>query len=125
MKQYTNIGKLEAKEIHAELNVLLKAFAEARGLEFTAGNGKYSDGDISFNGMNFKVKGKKSFKDLQKESQLNQALSIYGLTSEVKNNKQIVEYRSRSYKFPVIYKNLRDGKLYKTSVEQAKLMFAA
>lgn len=38
---------------------------------------------------------------------------------------KLVDYRPRSYKYPVIYQDVNTGERFKTSIERAKYLFAA
>ena len=51
--------------------------------------------------------------------------SNFNLVLKNKDGDEIVDYKSRSSKYPIIYKRASDGKRYKTSVEFAKLKFSA
>lgn len=120
-KQYSNINKLEAKEIRADLEILLKTFGEARGLEISIGNALFSGTDVEFKKVGFKIKGEQSHDEKQKSADLEMALKSFGLSRTNSAGMEIVEYRRRSHKYPVIYR--KGNQQFKTSISQARLLF--
>ena len=124
---YTSMDKKTVnQQIMSEVQELVKTYAEAHGLELAEGTrGKYSDIDVTLNGLTLKIAGSTSFKEQQQKADLVLALTAYNLTSKPVNGKQIIRYDSRKPKYPIIYKDLRDGNTYKTSIEQALIQFAA
>jgi len=110
----------------AEVNELVKTYAEAHGLELCEGaRGSFSDTDLTLNKLTLKLSGSSSMDERHNNAALQNALRVFGLSTDVRNGKQIVRYDQRKHKYPVIYKSTADGKLYKCSIEEAQLRFSA
>ena len=52
-------------------------------------------------------------------------MNAYKLKKTASNGDTLVQYNSRSYKYPFVFRKAADGKLYKLDAEMAKIRFAA
>jgi len=118
------MDKKTAQNISSDLEVVLKKFAEARGLQYSRKNGKFSSTDftlpIVFTEMN---------EDGVAETKELRALKIYepnlvGKSFVSQGEKhEIVGYNTRAPKFPIQTKTSRGG--YKWPLDTVKRMIAA
>lgn len=121
---YSTINKPTALKIIDEVNAILRKYGAENNLELVPGRGRYSESDVTLN-MTMKIAGEKSFAEKATDSHTKSYMMAYGLTDEPRNGKKLIEIKTRSCKYPVIYKDLNDGKRYKTSLNEAKRLFAA
>jgi len=117
MTNFTAFDRKNLQALRAEMEAVLAKYGVDSNLEFTVGNMKFSSAEVEIK-VSAKVKGAKTFKDTILESRV----KALGLVME-KNGAKLVRYDSKKFKFPFIYE--KGGKLYKTSEEHAKFLFAA
>ena len=117
MTNFTAFDRKNLQALRAEMEAVLAKYGGDSNLEFTVGNMKFSSAEVEIK-VSAKVKGAKTFKDTILESRV----KALGLVME-KNGAKLVRYDSKKFKFPFIYE--KGGKLYKTSEEHAKFLFAA
>ncbi len=117
MSKFEKFDRKNLNNLRAEMEAVLAKYGVTSNLEFTVGAMRFSEFDVEVK-VSAKVKGQKSFKDVVLESRV----KALGLVME-KNGAKLVRYDMKKRKFPFIYE--KGGKLYKTSEEHAKFMFAA
>lgn len=117
MTQFNSFDRNNLKALRTEMEAVLAKYGVSANLEFTVGSMKFSQNDVEIK-VSAKVKGAKTFTDVILESRV----KALGLVLE-KNGARLVRYDTKKHKFPFIYE--MGGKLYKTSEDRARLMFAA
>jgi len=115
---YTKFDKKTCRQFREELQALLDKHGMT-GLEFEVGNMRYFATEVEV-----KLKAKVAGVDSQAEKLVKSYASMEGMVIE-KNHLRLVEYKTRNHKYPWIYLDTRDGKRYKCSRSQAKMLFAA
>lgn len=117
MSKFEVFDRKNLQALREEMEAVLAKYGMESNLEFTVGGMKFSASDVEIK-VSAKVKGAKTFNDVVLESRV----KALGLVME-KNGMKLVRYDSKKYKMPFIYE--KGGKLFKTSEEHAKFLFAA
>lgn len=120
MTKFAQFDKATLKALRAEMQEVMNKYAVKANLEIEVGNMRFSDAEVDI-----KVKAKVKGVATRTDKQLELYAKMAGITS-FKNaaGDELVKYNSRSYKYPFVYKNARDGKMYKCDERQAKRLFA-
>lgn len=120
MTKFAQFDKATLKALRAEMQEVMNKYAVKANLEIEVGNMRFSSAEVDIK-VKAKVKGATTMTD----KLLEMAASRAGIKS-FKNAKgdELVKYNSRSYKYPFVYKNASDGKMYKCDERMAKMMFA-
>ena len=116
----TNFTAFDRKNLHAlraEMEAVLTKYGIDSNLEFSVGSMSFSPAEVTIK-VSAKVKGAVTRGDVMLEARV----KTLGLKME-KNGMKLVRYDSKKFKFPFIYE--KGGKMYKTSEEHAKFLFAA
>lgn len=117
MSKFEVFDRKNLQALREEMEAVLAKYGMESNLEFSVGAMKFSASDVEIK-VSAKVKGAKTFNDVVLESRV----KALGLVME-KNGMKLVRYDSKKYKMPFIYE--KGGKLFKTSEEHAKFLFAA
>lgn len=117
MTKFTSFDRKNLNALRAEMEAVLAKYGVSSNLEFSVGGMKFSESSVEIK-VSAKVKGAKTFGDVILESRV----KALGLVME-KNGAKLVRYDSKKFKFPFIYE--KGGKMYKTSEDHAKFLFAA
>lgn len=117
MIKFEKFDRKNLQALRAEMEAVLAKYGVDSNLQFEVGQMKFSDSEVQIK-VSAKVKGAKTFNDVVLESRV----KALGLVME-KNGCKLVRYDSKKYKMPFIYE--KGGKLYKTSEDHAKFLFAA
>lgn len=117
MTKFNAFDRSNLKALQAEMAAVLNKYGVSSNLEFTVGSMKFSSAEVEIK-VTAKIQGAKTFKDTILESRV----KTLGLVME-KNGARLVRYDTKKFKFPFIYE--KGGKLYKTTEDHARLMFAA
>ena len=117
MTQFTAFDRKNLNALRAEMEAVLAKYGVTSNLEFTVGGMKFSSAEVEVK-ISAKIKGAKTFGD----SILEARVKALGLTME-KNGMKLVRYDSKKYKMPFIYE--KGGKLFKTTEDHIKFLFAA
>ena len=120
MLKVNRFDKFTCQVLRNELNAVLNKFGADVNLSFAVGNMKFTDTGVEIK-VSGNVKGAKSIAD----SRLQSVARAHNFTLDPINGRQLVGYAPRSYKYPFIYLNLRDGKRYKCSEMSAIAYFRA
>jgi hypothetical protein len=120
MTKFASFDKKNLAALRAEMNAVLQKYGASANLEIEVGHMRFSSAEVEIK-VNAKVKGAKTFNDTILESQI----AALGLKMKNKAGDQLVEYKTRNWKMPFVYKSGADGKLYKCDERMAKLRFAA
>lgn len=114
---FTKFDRANLKTLRSDLQDVLDAYAAKHGIEFEIGGIRFSEAEATIK-MTTKIKGAVTRTD----ENLLGMMRMYGLVQE-KNGCKLVRYDARRHKFPFIYE--KNGKLFKTTPANAKLLFAA
>ena len=117
MIKFEKFDRKNLQALRTEMEAVLAKYGVDSNLQFEVGQMKFSDSEVQIK-VSAKVKGAKTFNDVVLESRV----KALGLVME-KNGCKLVRYDSKKYKMPFIYE--KGGKLYKTSEDHAKFLFAA
>ena len=117
MIKFEKFDRKNLQALRAAMEAVLAKYGVDSNLQFEVGQMKFSDSEVQIK-VSAKVKGAKTFNDVVLESRV----KALGLVME-KNGCKLVRYDSKKYKMPFIYE--KGGKLYKTSEDHAKFLFAA
>jgi len=117
MTKFTSFDRTSLKALEADLRVVLDAYAAKSGLEFNFGGIRFSEAEATIK-LTTKIKGATTRTDLN----LQRMIESYNLVME-KNGRKLVRYDTRKPKFPFIYEE--NGKMFKTTADRAKYLFAA
>lgn len=117
MSKFEKFDRKNLVALRAEMEAVLAKYGVDSNLQFEVGQMKFSDSEVQIK-VSAKVKGAKTFNDVVLESRV----KALGLVME-KNGCKLVRYDSKKYKMPFIYE--KGGKLFKTSEDHAKFLFAA
>lgn len=114
---FTKFDRANLKTLRADLQSVLDTYAAKHGLEFDIGGIRFSEAEANIK-LTAKVKGATTRTDLN----LQRMITAYNLVME-KNGRKLVRYDTRKPKYPFIYEE--NGKMFKTTADRAKLLFAA
>lgn len=117
MTKFSAFDRKNLQALRVEMEAVLAKYGVDSNLEISVGNMKFSQNEVEIK-VSAKIKGAKTFKDTMLESRV----KALGLVME-KNGCKLVRYDSKKYKMPFIYE--KGGKLFKTSEDHAKFLFAA
>jgi hypothetical protein len=117
MTKFAKFDRKNLTNLRAEMEAVLQKYGVDSNLEFEVGSMRFSDAEVTIK-VTAKVKGARTLTDVILQSRV----EALGLVME-KNGCKLVRYDTKKHKFPFIYE--KGGKLYKTSVEHAKFLFAA
>lgn len=120
MTKFKNFDKTNLKALRAEMQAVLEKYGVASNLEIEVGNMKFSEAEVEIK-IKAKVKGAKTSAD----SLLETMAKIKGLKLKNSAGDELIEFNTRAYKMPFVYRNASDGKLYKCDERMAKMRFAA
>ena len=120
MTKFSKFDKATLKALRSEMDEVLSKYGVKANLDIEVGSMRFSDAEVEIK-VKAKVKGAVTMTD----TMLISAAKSLGIT-KFKNTKgdELVKYNSRSYKYPFVYKNAIDGKMYKCDERQAFRLFA-
>jgi hypothetical protein len=111
----TELDRGVLRTVRTELERILGEYAETSGLDFDIGS-------IRFNTSKATIKLEVTLPGGKNEA-LERDASIYGLTVDPINGKQLTGYSARRRKYPFTYKDLMSGKEYKCGLDYARMYF--
>jgi hypothetical protein len=120
MTKFKSFDKTNLKALRAEMQAVLEKYGVASNLEINVGNMKFSEAEVEIK-IKAKVKGAKTRTD----SLLETMAKLEGLKLKNSAGDELVEFNTRAYKMPFVYRKASDGKLYKCDERAAKMRFAA
>lgn len=120
MTKFAKFDKTSLKALRAEMQAVLEKYGVDANVNFEVGNMKFSEAEVEIK-VKAKIVGAKTFTDAILETRA----AALGLTLKNKFGDELVEYNSRAYKMPFVYRNAADGKLYKCDERLAKMRFSA
>ena len=118
MAKIQSFDKATLRALRSEMEAVLEKYGKKAGVQFTVGNMRFSDAEVDIK-VNAKVQGAKTRTD----AMLEMIVKNEGLKMTNTRGDRLVAYKSRSPKYPFVYES-RDGKRYKTTTAQAKMLFA-
>lgn len=120
MTKFAKFDKTNLKALRAEMQALLSKYGVDANLDIVVGNMKFSEAEVEIK-VTAKVVGAKTFSNVILETRA----AALGLKLKNKLGDELVDYNTRAYKMPFVYRNAADGKLYKCDERTAKTRFAA
>jgi hypothetical protein len=117
MTKFAKFDRKNLTNLRAEMEAVLQKYGVDSNLEFEVGSMRFSDAEVTIK-VTAKLKGARTMTDIILQSRV----EALGLVME-KNGCKLVRYDTKKHKYPFIYE--KDGKLYQTSTEHAKFLFAA
>ncbi len=115
MTRFSNFTRENLDNLRADLEKVLSHYGVDANLEFNLGKIKFSNTEAEII-LKTKVKGE--------ENVLSRKARQLGIQLKNANGDELVDYSTRSYKMPFVFRSSADGKNYKCTVEHAKLLFA-
>ena len=113
-----SFDKATLKALRSEMQAVLEKYGSKANVSFEVGNMRFSDSEVDIK-VKAKVKGAKT----QTDALLEMVAKKEGLKMTNSKGDRLVAFKSRSPKYPFVYES-RDGKRYKTTTAQAKMLFA-
>lgn len=120
MTKFAKFDRKNLNALRAEMNALLNKYGIESNIEFEVGNMKFSESEVEIK-VKAKIVGAKTFTNVILESRV----AALGLKMKNKIGDELVDYNTKAYKMPFVYRNAADGKLYKCDERLAKIRFAA
>lgn len=120
MTKFAKFDKANLKALRSEMQAVLEKYGMASNLEFNVGNMRFSEAEVEIK-VKAKVKGAKT----HAESQIEIMAKIKGIKLKNSAGDELVEYNSRAYKMPFVFKCGKTGKMFKCDERAAKIRFAA
>lgn len=120
MTKFAKFDKTNLKALRAEMQAVLEKYGVKTNLDIQVGNMKFSEAEVEIK-VKAKVKGAKT----SAQGLIETMAKIKGLKLKNSFGDELVEYNTRAYKMPFVYRNAADGKLYKCDERAAKMRFAA
>lgn len=120
MTKFSNFDRQNLKALRSEMDALLKKYGVASNLDITVGNMKFTDVEVEIK-VKAKVKGAKTFSNTILETR---AASL-GVKLKNSRGDELVDYNTRAYKMPFVYRCGKTGKMYKCDETTVKTRFAA
>lgn len=113
-----SFDKATLKALRSEMEAVLQKYGSKANVSFEVGNMRFSDSEVDI-----KVKAKVNGAKTRSDSMLESIVANLGLNMTNAKGDRLVEYKSRSPKYPFVFE--RNGSRYKCSRDQAQLLFAA
>lgn len=120
MTKFSSFDKNNLNALRAEMNAVLQKYGVSANLELEVGNMRFSSSEVEIK-VKAKVKGAKTLTDSILESRV----AALGLKMKNKNGDVLMEYKTRNWKMPFVYKCGASGKLFKCDERSVKMRFAA
>lgn len=120
MTKFTKFDKSNLTALRAEMNAILSKYGVDANLDISVGNMKFSESEVEIK-VTAKVKGAKTFSNVILESRI----AALGLKLKNKFGDELVDYNTRAYKMPFVYRCGKTGKMFKCDDRSAKMRFAA
>lgn len=118
---FTKFDKNACLKLRADLDEVLQKYAKEHGITIEIGSMKYTDNNIEFKAEAV-VQGGKSFREEQRESNLETYLQMYNLKRE-NDLYEIIGFDTRKWKKPFVLRGKKDNKTYVCTIEQAEHFF--
>jgi uncharacterized protein YejL (UPF0352 family) len=118
--KFSKFDRANLKALRAEMQAVLEKYGVSSNLEISVGNMKFSDAEVEIK-VKAKVKGAQTLSNAILESR---AASL-GMKLKNQFGDELVEYNTKAYKMPFVYRCGKTGKMYKCDERVAKMRFAA
>ena len=116
MKKITSFDKSVCRALRIELDQVLAKYGAEIGIEFEVGSMSFLESAVNIK-IAAKIIGAKTIKEEKTDSGLTLASTLYNLTLEPRNGRQLVGYNKRANQYPFIM--TQTGKRWKLTVDQA------
>jgi len=118
MAKINSFDKATLRALRSEMEAVLEKYGKKVNVDFEVGNMRFSDAEVDIK-VKAKVKGAKT----QVDKMLEIVVKNEGMKMTNARGDRLVAFKSRSPKYPFVYE-AADGKRYKTTRAQAKMMFS-
>jgi len=120
MTKFAKFDRKNLSALRAEMQALLTKYGVDSNLEIEVGNMKFSETEVEVK-LKAKISGAKTFTNVLLESRA----KALGLVLKNKIGDELIDFNTRAYKMPFVYRKASDGKLYKCDERMAKMQFSA
>ena len=120
MTKFAKFEKSNLKALRAELQEVLEKYGMGSNLNVEVGNMRFSTSEVDIK-VKATIKGAKTFAN----SILEGRVKTLGLSFKNKNGDELVDYNTRAYKMPFVYKCGRTNKMFKCDEAAAVMRFSA
>ena len=120
MTKFAQFDKTTLKALRAEMQAVLEKYGVSSNIDFEVGNMKFSSAEVEIK-VKAKIKGAKTRTNVILESRV----KALGLKITNQFGDELVDYNTRAYKMPFVYKCAKTGKMFKCDDRMAKMRFAA
>jgi hypothetical protein len=118
--KFSKFDRQNLKALRAEMEALLQKYGIDSNLEITVGNMKFSEAEVEIK-VKAKVNGAKTFSNTILESRI----AALGLKMKNQFGDELVDYNTKAYKMPFVYRCAKTGKMFKCDERMVKMRFAA
>ena len=118
--KFSKFDRQNLKDLRAEMQAVLEKYGVTSNLEITVGNMKFSEAEVEIK-VKAKVKGAKTRTNVILESRA----AALGLKMKNQFGDELVDYNTKAYKMPFVFKCGKTGKNFKCDERVAKMRFAA
>lgn len=118
--RYERFDRKTLKNLRVEMQALLEKYGVSANVDFKIGNMRFTENEVEIK-VNAKINGAKTLSNVILETRV----AALGVKMENKLGDRLVDYKTRSYKYPFVYVSGADGKRYKASTESVRMRFAA
>jgi uncharacterized protein YejL (UPF0352 family) len=120
MTKFAKFDRTNLKALRAEMQAVLEKYGMSSNLEIEVGNMKFSEAEVEIK-VKAKVKGAKTFSNAILESRV----ASLGIKMKNQFGDELVDYNTKAYKMPFVYRCAKTGKMFKCDERMAKMRFAA
>lgn len=120
MTQFNTFDRTTLKALRDEMQAILNKYGIDSNLEIEVGNMKYSKNEVEIK-VKAKVKGAKTRSNVILETRA----SALGLKMKNQLGDELVDYNTRAYKMPFVYRCGKTSKMFKCDERVAKARFSA
>ena len=120
MTKFNKFDKANLNALRAEMQAVLEKYGVSSNLDIQVGNMRFSQSEVDIK-VKAKVKGAKTLSNTVLESRI----KSLGLVMKNKFGDELVDYNTRAYKMPFVYKCAKTKKLYKCDQRTVETRFAA
>lgn len=117
MKKVNAFNKVALVELREELNKVFKKF-ESKGIKLDVGNMRFDSAEVDI-----KVKGTVIGAKTRGNALVESIAKSRGFALENARGDKLVDYKTRSPKYPFVYVDGVDGKRYKCTEDSARSRF--
>ena len=118
--KFSKFDRTNLKALRAEMQAVLNKYGIDSNLEIEVGNMKFSEAEVEIK-VKAKVKGAKTMTNAILETRV----AALGIKLKNQFGDELVDYNTRAYKMPFVYRCGKTGKMFKCDERLAKMRFAS